>query len=83
LREEHRLRLLEIRLLRRIFVPRRDEITREWRKLHTEELNNLYFSLSIVQVIKLRRMRWVEHVAHMGERKPEGKRPLGRLGHRW
>ena len=91
LREEHRLRVLENRLLRRIFVPKRDKVTKEWRNLHIEELN-LYSSPSIVQVIKLRRMKWAEHVAHMGERrgayrvlvrKPEGKRPLGRLGHRW
>ena len=68
--------------MRRIFGPERDEVTREWRKLHNEELNDLYSSLNIVQVIKLTRMRWVGHVGHMGERrgihrvfigKPEGK----------
>ena len=63
MREEHRLRVL-----RRIFGPRWDEVTREWRKLHNKELNDLYTSPSIVQVIKLRRMRWEGHVVCMGER---------------
>jgi len=76
----------------RIFGPRRDEITEELRKLHNEELNNLYCSPNIVRVIKSRRMRWAGHVARMGERrcvfrvlvgKPEGKRPLGRPRRRW
>ena len=71
----------------RIFGPKRDEVTGEWRKLHNEELNDLYCSPSIVRVIKSRRMRWVGHVARIGERrglymvlvgKREGKRPLGR-----
>ena len=70
----------------RIFGPNRDEVIREWRKLHNEELN-LYCSPNIVRVIKLRRMRWVGHVAHMGGEgfggEPEGKRPLGRPKHRW
>jgi len=79
--------LEELKKLRRIFGPKRDEITREWRKLHNEELNNLYCSTNIVRVIKSRRMRWAGHVARMGERrgvyrvfvgKPEGKSPLGR-----
>jgi len=87
LREERRLRVL-----RRIFGPKRDEVTGEWRKLHNEELNNLYSSPDIVRVIKSRRMRWSGHVACMGEGrgvyrvlvgKPEGKRPLGRPRHRW
>ena len=90
LREEHRLRVFENRVLR-IFGPKRDEVTESWRKLHNEELNDLYFSPSIVQVIISSRMRWVGHVAHMGERrgvcrvlvwKPEGKRLLGRCKHR-
>jgi hypothetical protein len=74
-------------VLRRIFGPRRDEVTGEWRRLHNEELNDLYCSPNIVRVIKARRMRWAGQVARMGEErgayrflvgKPEGKRPLGR-----
>ena len=68
LREEHRLRVFENRVLMRIFGPKRDEVTGEWRKLHSEELNDLYSSANIVLVIKLRRMRWAGHVAHTGER---------------
>jgi len=68
--EERRRRVLENRVLRRIFGPRRDEVTREWRKLHNEELNDLYSSLNIVRVIKSRRMRWAGHVARMVERTP-------------
>jgi len=90
--EERRLRVLENSVLRRIFGPERDEVTGEWRKLRKGELNDLYFSPSIVRVIKLRRMRWVGHVACMGERrgvyrvlvrKPEGKRQLGKPRRRW
>jgi len=79
-------------VLRRIFGPKRDEVTGEWRKLHNEELNNVYPSPNIVRVIKSKRMRWAGHVARMGEGrgvyrvlvgKPEGRRPLGRSRRRW
>ena len=79
-------------MLRRIFGPRRDEVTGEWRKLHNEELNDLYRSRNIVRVIKSRRMRWAGHVARMGDSrlvcrvlvgKPEGKKPLRRPRRRW
>jgi hypothetical protein len=92
LREEHRLRVFENRVLRRIFVPKRDEVTGEWRKLHSEGLHNLYSSPDIIRQVKSRRMRWAGYVARMGEErklykvlvgKPEGKRPLGRPRRRW
>ena len=67
LREEHRLRLFENGMLRRIFGPRMDGVTEEWRKLHNEGLNDLYSSPNIVRVIKSRRMRWAGHVARMEE----------------
>ena len=79
-------------MLRRIFGPKRDEVTGEWRKLHNEELNELYCSPNIVRMIKTRRMGWSEHILRMGERrgvyrvlvgKPEGKRPFGRPRHRY
>jgi len=66
LREEFRLRMFENRVFRRIFVPKRDEKTGWWRKLHNEELNDLCCTPNIVWVIKFRRMRWAGHVAHMG-----------------
>ena len=89
--EERRLRVFENGVLRRIFGPRRDEVTGEWRQLPKEELNDLYSSPNIVLVIKSR-IRWAGHVARMGDRrsvyrvlvgKLEGKRPLGRTRHRW
>jgi hypothetical protein len=91
LREEHRLRVFENRVLR-IFGPKRDEVMEEWRKLHNKELRDLYSSPSIIRIIKSRRMGWAGHIARMGEKmnayrllvgKPEGKRPLGRPGRRW
>ena len=92
LREERKLRVFKNMVLRRIFGPRRDEVTGDWRRLRNEELNDLYSSPNIVRVIKSRRMRWAGHVAHMGEKrgvyrvlvgKPGGKRPLGRPRPRW
>jgi len=68
-REERRLRVFENRVLRRIFGPKRDEVTGEWRKLHNEELKDLYCSSGIVRVIKSRKVRWAGHVARMRERR--------------
>jgi hypothetical protein len=91
-REERRLRVFEDRVLRRVFGPKSGEVTGEWRKLHNEELSDLYSLPNIVRVVNSRRMRYAGHVAHMGERrdvhrvlvgKPEGKRPLGRPRLRW
>jgi hypothetical protein len=79
-------------VLRRIFGPKRDGVTEGWRKLHNEELHNLYSSLSIIRIIKSRKMRWAGHVARMREKrnvysllvgKPEGKIPLERPRRRW
>jgi transcription termination factor 2 len=86
------LRVFENRVLRRVFGPKRDEVTGEWRKLHNEELSDLYSLPNIVRVVKSRRMRWAGHVARMEEGrgvyrvlvgKPEGKRSMGRPRHRW
>jgi hypothetical protein len=68
LREEHRLRVFEKRMLRRIFGPKSDEVTGDWRKLHNEDLHRMYSSRSIIRMIKSRRMRWARHVAQMGRR---------------
>jgi hypothetical protein len=82
----------ENRVLRRIFGPKRDKVMGKWRKLHNEELHNLYSTPGVIRQIKSRRMRWAGHVARMGEGrnvyrvlmgKPEGKRPLGRVRRRW
>jgi hypothetical protein len=84
--------VFENRVLRRIFGPKRDEVTDEWKKLHKEELRDLYSSPSIIRIIKSRRMGWAGHVIQMGEKrntyrllvgKPEGNRPLGRPRRRW
>jgi hypothetical protein len=86
------LRVLENRVLRRIFGSKRDEVTGEWRKLHNKVLHDLYSSPSIIRIIKSWRMRWMGHVARMGEKrnayrllvgKPDGKRTLGRPRRRW
>jgi hypothetical protein len=92
LREKQRLRVFENSVLRRVFGPKRNEVTGKWRRLHKEELNDLYSSPNIVRVIKSRRMRWVGHVSRMGEGRgayrilvgrPEGRRPLERPRRRW
>jgi hypothetical protein len=91
LREEHRLRVFENRVLRRIFGPKREEDS-SWRKLHNDEHHGLYSSPNIFRVIKSKRIRWAGHMARMGEGRgiyrvlvwrPEGKRPLGRPRRRW
>jgi len=89
LREERKLRVFDNMVLRRIFVPKREEVTGEWRRQHNEELNDLYTTPNIVRVIKSRIMRWTGYVARVGEekvvyrvllRKPEGKNQWGDLG---
>jgi hypothetical protein len=91
-REERRPRVFENRVWRRVFGPKRDEVTGEWRKLHNEEMNDLYSLPNILRVVKSKRMRWAGHVARMGEErgvhrvlvgKLEGKMSLGRPRHRW
>jgi hypothetical protein len=91
-KEENILRVFENRVLRRIFGPKWDDVTGEWRKLHNEELHILYSSPNIIRQIKSRRIIWAGHVARMGEEKnvyrvlmgkPEGKRPPGRPRRRW
>jgi hypothetical protein len=67
--EKRRIRVFENSVLRRIFGPKTDEVTEEWRKLHKDEINDLYCSPNVVHVIKLRRKRWARHVARMGERR--------------
>jgi hypothetical protein len=92
LRDESRLRVFENKVLRRVFGPKRVEVTGEWRTLHNEELYALYTSPNIIRVMKSRRLRWAGHVARMGKRrgayralvgKPEGRRPLERPRRRW
>jgi hypothetical protein len=92
IKEEHRLKVFENRVLRIIFGPKRDEVIEGWRKVHNEELHNLYRSSHIIRIINSGRMRWAGHVARMGEKgniyrnlvgKPEGKRPVGRHRRRW
>jgi hypothetical protein len=92
LREKHILKVFENRVLRRIFGPKRDEVTGEWKKLHNVELRDLYSSPSVLRIIKSKRMRWTVHVERMQGKKnahmlfvgkPEGKRPLGRPRLRW
>jgi hypothetical protein len=92
LREEQRQRVFENTVLRRIFGPKRDGATGEWRRLHNEEPNDLYSSTNIIRVVKSRRMRLARHVACTGEKRgayrilverQEGRRPLGRPRHRW
>jgi hypothetical protein len=92
LREECRVRVFENRVLRRIFGPKRDEVTGEWRRLHNKELYVLYYTRNIIRVMKSRRLRWAGHVARMGERrgayralvgKREVRSPLGRPRRKW
>ena len=92
MREGRRLRVFENRVLRRVFGPKRDEVTGEWRKLHNEELSDMHSLPNILRVVKSRRMRWARNVVRMGEGrgvhrvlvgKPERKKSLGRPRHTW
>jgi hypothetical protein len=83
LREEQRLRAFENRVLRRIFGPKRDETTGEWRRLHNEELNDLYLSPNSIRVINSRKMRWTGHVARVGENRGAYRILVGRPSQRW
>jgi hypothetical protein len=92
LKEECRLRVFENRMMSRLFGPKKDEVTGEWRRLHNKELYAVYPSPNIIPVIKPRRLRWAGHVTRMGERrgayralvrKSEGRRPLERPRRRW
>jgi hypothetical protein len=88
--EEHRLRVFENRVLRKIFCPEREQVAEEWWILHNEVLHEMYSSANIIWLLKLKRVRWVEHVMRMGGGacgilvgKREGESPLGRLSRRW
>jgi hypothetical protein len=92
LREEHKLMTFKNGVLRRVFGPKWQKVAGDWRRLHNEELHNFCASRNIIRVIKSKRIKWVGHVAHMGEtrnsykilaEKPEWKRPLGRPRRRW
>jgi hypothetical protein len=78
LREKHRLRVFENRMLRRIFGPKRDEVTGGWRKLYNEELHDLYSTPNIIRMIKLRRVRWAGHVAGTGMKRNAYRRLVGK-----
>jgi hypothetical protein len=82
LRNEYRLRVFDNRMLRRIFGPKRDKVTGEWRKLHNEKLSDMYSSPNIIKVIKLKIMRWVGHLAHKGGRRGEYNALVGKLRER-
>jgi len=92
LREKHWLTVVDSRVLRTIFGPKKEEVTGDWRRLHNDELYDLYSSSNIMRVIKSRRLRWAGHVARIGDRRvvygvlvgrTEGKRPLRRPSRRW
>jgi len=87
LADEHKLRVFENKILRKIYGPKRDEMTGEWRRLHNDELYGLYDSPNVVKIMKSRRLRWADHVSRMEKKgrlysilvgRPDGRRPLGR-----